>query len=42
VVVRTKKVPGFTNVFFSLLKGHLLSNSIGLISHCVMWMLMGI
>jgi len=31
--VRAKEVPGFANVLFSLLEGHLLSDGIGLITH---------
>ena len=33
--MRAKEVPGVTNVFFSLFKGHLFSDGIGLVSHWV-------
>jgi len=42
VVVRAQEVPGVPNVFLTLLKGDLFSDGIGLISHRVLWILMGI
>ena len=37
-----KEVPGVTNVFLTLLKGHLFPDGIGLVSHMVLRVLMGI
>ena len=42
MVVRAEEGPGVANVFFSLLKGDLLSDGIGLISHGFLRMLVGI
>ena len=42
MVVRAEEGPGVTNVFLPLLKGDLLSNGIGLISHLFLRMLVGI
>ena len=40
--MRAEEGPGVANVFFSLLKGDLLSNGIGLIFHLFLRMLVGI
>ena len=37
-----QEVPRFPNVFLPLLEGHLFSNGIGLISHLVVWIPLGI
>jgi len=42
LVLVTQEVPGVSDVFFSLLKGHLFSDGIGLISHWFLCGLMGI
>ena len=42
MVVRADEGPGVANAFFSLLKGDLLSNGIGFVSHGFLRMLVGI
>ena len=40
--MRAQEGPGVSDVFFSLLKGDLLSDGIGLISHLFLWLFVGV